>query len=57
MTLVPVARAKNIKNAAEQQAKNKNYSTKGVDSMLEFDESRLTLAGMEQDINDLRDSL
>ena len=30
---------------------------KGVDNMLEYDEYRIALTGLEQDINDLRDSL
>lgn len=52
MIRAPAARAKNTSTAA---AETNNF--KELIIMLEYDEYRISLAGLEQDINDLRDSL
>ena len=57
MTRAPAAADLNIKNAAEKMNNKKYNYISGVDKMLEFDEYRLSLEGMEKDITDLRDAL
>ena len=57
MTRAHAAADLNIKNAAEKMNNKKYNYISGVDKMLEFDEYRLSLEGMEKDITDLRDAL